>query len=64
MFEIGETYQSPYHGRYITVLGIDSISSLGYVMAILWVDKDTFQTEPGDIKVPDSEIKFWTKVQL
>ena len=61
---IGETYKSPTHGRYIQVLGIDKEDSESVTLAIFWVDKDTYQTEPGDLKVQKSDLKTWTKVVI
>lgn len=59
---IGETYKSPTHGRYIQVLGIDKEDATSLVLAIFWVDKDTLETEPGDLKVQKEDLKNWTVV--
>jgi hypothetical protein len=61
---IGETYKTPTHGRYIQVLGIDKEDSQSVTLAIFWVDKDTFATEPGDLVVQKSDLKNWSKVDF
>lgn len=59
---IGETYKSPKHGRLIQVMGIQSQNDTEYNLAILFVDKDTYQTEAADLKVSKSDVKAWTLV--
>ena len=62
--EAGEIYESPKFDRYISVLAIDKEDSSGYTLAILWVDKKTNQTEPGDLVVTHGDVDQWRQVNV
>lgn len=62
--DVGATYNSPIHGRYIQVLDIEQEDADSYTLSVYWVDKDSFEAELGDLKVQKSDTGSWTKVEL
>lgn len=60
----GEVYQSPKHDKYIEVLAIDKEDATTFTLAILWIAKDTLQTQPDNLVVSKEDVKQWTEVVL
>lgn len=61
---VGIVYRSPVHGRYIQVLDIENETSESLTLSILWIDRDLFNSEHGDLTVLKSDVERWTKVEL
>lgn len=62
--DVGATYNSPIHGRYVQVIDIERETSEFYILSVFWVDKDSFDTELGNLKVQKSDVGSWTRVEL
>lgn len=60
--QIGSTYSSPDYPKNFMVLGISSQSDTDCKLAILWIDKQTNETTPGDIDATHEQIIKWTEV--
>ena len=61
--QIGSTYSSPDYPKNFTVLGISSQTDTDVKLAVLWVDKTTNQTIPGDLDASLKQVLTWTEVK-
>lgn len=62
---IGNIYKSPTHGRYIQIIDMDISDDSEYVsLDVWWVDKDTYETEHGSLRIAKSDVKTWTRVEI
>lgn len=64
-FEEGETYSNKEFDEDIFVLAIGEETKKEFVLAILWVDRETKETTRGDeLTVLKSGLKAWSKVKI
>jgi hypothetical protein len=63
-FEEGETYTNPKTDKDIMVLGIGRQTADGVTLAVLYVDRESYETTSnGEITIKNSEANQWTLVQ-
>lgn len=61
----GETYTNPNGPQDILVVGINKETKTSVTLAVLWIDRDSYESVGGgELKVNKDDLVHWTVVEL